>query len=180
MTMFTRIVLLPGSNISQIVSASGIQQISARESNRCDDFLKALAEEAKIPGVVHEGVYKHPVGELLICWPDALEQVLAGADDPTTVASSSILIGVTRIRAVAEAESKALAAAIDSAAYAQWLINYPRAEAALYGLRKVQDAFGYEISRNPSDNGKNYVRYFAKAGVSLPIFVARYIRALMN
>ena len=177
--MATRIVLLPGPNFAQRVTSAGVEKISIRESERCDDFLKELAEEANLPGVIHEGDYQPCKEEILICWPDALEQVLAGAEERTSIASKSVLVGVARNRAVKEAESNGLAAAIDSAAYSQWLINYPRAETALYGLRRIQDLFDAETSSSPSDRGNNYVRYVAPAGVMLPRCLGLYIRALL-
>jgi hypothetical protein len=178
--MVTRIVLLSGSNFAERVSSTGIQRIPIRESQGCDDFLKEVGVELKVPGAIYEGQYIPSEGEILICWPDALQALLADAPNPASVAMKSILVGVPRNRAVYETESAGLAAVIDSAAYSQWLINYPRAETALYGLRKIQDAFSAETSRNPNDMSPNYVRYIAPAAITLPRFVGSYIHALFG
>ena len=85
-----------------------------------------------------------------------------------------------RNRAAREAETRRVAAVIDAAAYSQWQLDYPTAEAALYGLRSMQDTFPHQMSRNPRDASEAYVRYVAPPGVSLPTFTAWYIRALMG
>ena len=83
---------------------------------------------------------------------------------------------VSRVSAPAEPSHTPSACSGD----AQWLIDYPTAEAALYGRRDVHDRFPYEISRNPRDASDNYVRYIPPRGVPLPRLLARYIRALMR
>jgi hypothetical protein len=177
--MLNRIIVLPGSSFSQRVTSSGSQRITPREAQRCDDFVSELTEEVKMPAIIHEEQdYKPSEEEIVISWPDVLNQLLGRPDKPAGFASNCVLVGVTRNRALQEGETKGLGAVIDSASYSQWLINYSKAEAALYGLRKVHAAFGCEISRNPADVGNNYVRYVAPAGVSLPRFLGKYIRVL--
>lgn len=84
-----RIVVLPGGSPTQRVSSSGVQQIAAREAQRCDDFLRVLTVEARIPGMIHEGDYQPSHDDVLVCWPGAFASVLDVVSDPGAVAAAA-------------------------------------------------------------------------------------------
>lgn len=178
----SHIVVVTGSGMGQQVSSEGVKPISLREADRLDDFFNELIEYYSLPISFHEinadTTYEVVGDEFIIGHYNAIVNLLAVSTSKKELAGSCIPIDLSRAEAVELAESDQLAGVIDSATYSQWLIDYPRAEVALYQRKQyppLTDIQGVVSSREKSEN---YTRVIAEPGVTLPEFLARYLAVL--
>lgn len=175
-----RIVLLPGSGHAQRVTASGVQKISLRESMQFDRLAAELAPALGLPVVIQEGPVELQTADFVIGLQDALASVLQLAPVPPIAPERCLLLDAARSAALERAEREGLAGVVDERVYAQWLIQHPRAEVALFGLRALLPRLRASASRLPRDTGPNYQRLVADAGRSLPEFLAEYVQLLQR
>ena len=168
------IVIVPGDELATVVTSEGSRDVPIRVERAFDDFAAELGARtpAEVRVVDGTALPERDGGTIFVCRQPVLDLT------PPDLLPRVVVVDVLRTWALELAESRRLAAVVESHQYFSWHRQRGAGvPAALYGRKDVGRRMGARWPDNPLFTGERYALLSDERHPGLPALLAAYLDA---